>query len=144
MPSLTIPGVKVTGKRKKRSQWLLVFTLDGRIVKKEYEVTLGLGIDPVARLGFLIDNENLVCDMDGDWVQVVSERCMEPLCMLKKCRDNDLGAIIDQIHSEAFEDEKLSLRLNNAKNGMMDKLMWLIAFPCVTFLLIYGIRMISK
>ena len=118
-----------------------IFTIDGRIEKKELDVTIGLGVDHASRLGFLIDNDNLYCDEAHDWVQIVSERCMEPLCMLQKTRENDLGLIIDQIHSEAYEDEKLTLRLKSAKNVLMERIMWIVAIPSITFLMIYGIRM---
>jgi len=141
MPQVAIPLPKVTfGKRKKRSQMCEIFTDDGRIVDEELNVLRGCVDDPDRNAAFLIDSDNqFVCE-DGQWYQILGERSTIPICMIKPTNIKDLGELINQIFRETHETAKLQQYENAMKNAWMEKILWIIAIPCITLLLFYAIK----
>lgn len=141
MRQATIPLPKVTlGKRKKRSQMCEIFTDDGRIIDVELDVLRGCVDDPDRNAAFLIDSDNqFVCE-DGQWHQIIGEHCTLPIRMITKDKERDLDNLIPQIFRETHETAKLQQYENATKNAWMEKILWIVAIPCITFLLFYAIK----
>ena len=142
MPTATIPLPKVTfGKRKKRSQMCEVFTDDGRIIAAELDVLRGCVDDPDRNAAFLIDPVNQIMGEDGQWYQIIGEHCTMPIQLITKGQEKDLNKLIPQIFRETHETAKLQQYEKAMKNSWLEKILWIIAIPCITLLLFYAIKM---
>lgn len=130
--NIPIPRV-VFGKRKARSQMCLITTDDGRILPTELEVLRGC-IDNVEKSSaFLIDKNNQMRGEDGQMYQILSERSIRPIAVVKEREPEDLTKRVHEIFAEAVKAAIHQQFLNALKNTLMDKLMWIISIPCVTF-----------
>lgn len=144
MPQATIPLPKVSfGKRKKRSQMCEIFTDDGRIIGVELDVLRGCVDDPDRNAAFLLDSDNqFVCE-DGHWYQIIGEHSTMPIRMINKGQEQDLNKLIPQIFRETHETSKLQQYENAMKNAWMEKILWIVAIPCITLLLFYALKMLG-
>lgn len=128
------------GKRKQRSQMCEVFTDDGRLMLVEYDVLRGCIVNPITAMGFVISGENQFMDESGNWVQLLGERSTIPICLIKSDGNTDLKKLKDQIFHESHEEAKVKQYQKAAQNEFMNKILWMITIPSVTFLLIYGMQ----
>jgi len=143
MPTIGLQSASVSikfGKRKQRSQMNEMFTDDGRLITVEWDVLRGCIDDSIKGMGFIIDGENQFMDEQGNWVQLLGERSIIPICLLKTSHTIDLEKIKDQIFHESHEESKVEQYKKAARSAFMDKILWMITIPCITFLLIFGIQ----
>jgi len=126
------------GKRKQRSQVCEMFTDDGRLPTVEWDVLRGCIDDAVKGMGFLIDGGNQFLDEQGSWVQLLGERSIIPICLIKSADETDLKGLKDQIFHESHEEAKVEQYRRAIQSEFMNKILWMITIPCVTFLLIFA------
>jgi len=141
--TLKLPVRSITigvGKHKKRSQMCEMFTDDGRIFPVEFEVLRGCMDDTALGMGFLCDSENQFTNEAGDWVQLLGERSMVPLCPIRPTDSTDLQELRNKIWHETHEDAKVKQYELAANKDRLNKITTLIAIPCITILLIYAIQ----
>lgn len=154
--NIPIPQIKL-GKLKARSQMWEMFTDDGRVIDIELPVLTGCCDDPAHGKAFLLDAENQYTNEQGYWVQIGADRSLMPLCMIQDTKilgngnkpgksDDDalLTDLVDQIYHEAKEAKHEALWATISKNTFMDKLIWLIAIPCITALIAFAFIIIKK
>lgn len=139
MPTLTIPTIK-WGKRKDRSQICESFTEDGRIITVELPVLRGCVDDEKSGQGFILDAGNQYTNEDNYWTQVLWERSSFPVCMIDDSKNPDLSKLINQIYKESKKQAQLDQFIEAAKNAMSDRLSWIIAMVCGTFLIIAAMQ----
>lgn len=143
MPTIGFQGAAVSlkfGKRKLRSQMCEMFTDDGRLITVEHDVLRGCIDDAIKAMAFIIDGDNQFMDEQGDWVQLLGERSIIPICPVKDSHITDLEKLKDQIFHESHEEAKVEQYKKAAQSAFMDKILWMITIPCVTFLIIFGVQ----
>lgn len=155
-PSIPIPQVRL-GKLKTRSQMWEMFTDDGRIVSLELPVLLSCCDDPAHGKAFLIDTANQYTDERGYWIQVGADRSLMPVCMIEETKilgtvnepgthDDDglLSKLVHQIFHEASESRKELVWLKAGRNTILEKIIWIIAIPCITALVAFALIILKK
>lgn len=143
MPTLGFGKAAVSvkfGKRKQRSQMCEMFTDDGRLLTVEHDVLRGCIDDSIKGMAFIIDGDNQFLDEQGDWVQLLGERSIIPICPVKGSNITDLEKLKDQIYHESHEEAKVEQYKKAEQSEFMNKILWMITIPCVTFLIIFGVQ----
>ena len=147
MPVIGIQNASVSlkfGKRKQRSQMCELFTDDGRLLTVEHDVLRGCIDDPLKGMGFIIDGANQFLDEQGNWVQLLGERSTIPICPVTISHITDLKALKGQIFHESHEESKVQQYKKAAQSEFMNKILWMITIPCVTFLIIFGVQKLGS
>ncbi len=143
--SATIPIPKLSwGKRKQRSQMYRIATLDGRVVLRELEVSVGCANEPKSQKAFLVDTENQYLDERGMWVQVVGESNAVPMMSRVERDMEEQESLINKIYHDTKEDAKLAQFERVKKNAQLEALKWIVGLPTCAFVLIYGLSMLGN
>ena len=116
-----------------------LYTDDGRLETIELPVLQGSVLDEEKGKGFVLDATNQYFNKeDGQWYQVLWERSSIPLCMINQSSVKDLTALIDQIFHQNRQKAEIKQFKRANKNALLDRIIWLVAIPCVTILLIFA------
>lgn len=142
LTKIAIPGVRLTGKRKGRSQICEVLTDDGRWLDKELPALYGCVDDEGAGLAFILDAANQYLAEDGYWHQLISEKSQVPICLRETSQYQngvedekqlaELASNIFVVSAERAQAEEFSKADMDDK---MDKMLWIVCIVCGTLAL---------
>jgi len=135
--AVTIGTPKVSwGKTKKRSQMFLVITHDGRLVERQFQVSRSCALTDNKDAGFLLSPGNQFRDKQNVTWQLVDENSYVPPALREDVNIKDFDGLLEKIFADNHEERERQNYRDAAKNILADRLLWIMAMPCITILII--------
>ena len=119
----------------------LIRTEDNRLVWETMETMKGCAVNHDKMEAYVMDAENMVMRKStGELIQILAERSASPVAIRKATREVTKETK-NAIGKETISQELQRIDKRNAKESFANKIMLLVAIPCVTVLIVVAVNL---